>query len=104
MTSKQRPIDKEFQINHNCDNPKCINPDHLYLGTQQQNIKDMEDRGRRVVLRGENHSGSKLTEQQVLDIRSLCEQGFRLRQIAKLYEVTPEAISSIKNRRSWKFI
>ncbi len=96
--------ERYFQINHTCDNRLCVNPDHLYLGTQQDNIRDMETRERRRVLKGENHRGSKLTESQIFDIRKLCLDGYSNKQIAGLYAVTPAAISSIKNRRSWKHI
>lgn len=95
--------ERYFQLNHTCDNPLCVNPDHLYLGTQQDNIKDMEDRGRRVILKGVAHSGSKLSEVQVLEIRSLCLT-MKNKDVALLYKVTPECISSIKNRSSWKWL
>lgn len=49
-------------------------------------------------------SGSKLKESQVLDIRKLCSEGYSNKQIAGLYAVTPENISNIKNRRTWKWL
>lgn len=96
--------DRSLQVNHICDNAKCINPDHLYLGSQADNVNDMLKRGRHKVLTGEHHSGSKLTSDQVLEIRELCSNGISNKLIAEQYNVTPEAISSIKCRRSWKWL
>lgn len=56
---------------HHCDNPPCCNPEHLFLGTNQDNVRDMWAKGRGVnyVARGEDHSNSKLTNMQVDEIR-----------------------------------
>lgn len=54
---------------HSCDNPPCCNPTHLRWGTNRDNAKDREDRGRRKILRGEAHGCAKLSAEQVADIR-----------------------------------
>lgn len=52
---------------HQCDNPACVNPAHLFLGIQQDNLSDMRSKGRQV--RGEEQGAAKLTKEQVLEIR-----------------------------------
>ena len=87
---------------HSCDNPMCINPDHLHLGTQSENMREMRDRGRAARMVGENSSGHKLTEQQVAQIRSIKDQSSR--QIAIRYGVGHDAILDIKNMVTWKHV
>lgn len=82
---------------HRCDNRRCVNPNHLFLGTRKDNLEDMTAKGRRV--RGSKHGRSKLTEAEVLEIRSSNEPQ---RVLAARYCVTPGAISLIKIRRNWR--
>ena len=85
---------------HSCDNPLCCNPDHLRLGTHQDNMDDKVSRGRQAL---GNHNGrAKLTEQDVLDIRAI--SGMTQRAIAKRYGVGTTAISMIINRKRWTHI
>ena len=60
-------ITNGLQVLHTCDNPLCINPDHLWLGTQFENIKDRDAKNR--VAHGENHFCAKLTERDIVEIR-----------------------------------
>ena len=87
-------------VRHSCDNPSCINPDHLCHGTVQDNVMDRELRGRRDV-RGEQVGTAKLTEADVLDIRSSSLIGTEL---AKKYSISPSTISLIKTGKSWKHV
>lgn len=93
------PIPKGLHVLHTCDTPACINPRHLYLGTNKDNVKDREKKGRGH--RGERHCFSKLTEQNVMSIlqdsRPQCE-------IAAHYGVKHNTISNIKTGTSWKHI
>lgn len=63
------PIADGQVIRHSCDNPACVNPDHLCLGTQLENVRDMFVRGRANKLNGESHPNAKLTDLQVAEIR-----------------------------------
>lgn len=61
------PIPQGIVVCHRCDNPPCVRPDHLFLGTQRENLEDMTRKGRRVV--GEQSHLARLTEDQILEIR-----------------------------------
>ena len=60
-----------MQVLHRCDNPPCCNVDHLFLGTQLDNMRDMDAKGRRGSRRGEQHHSAKLTDAEVQDLRRL---------------------------------
>lgn len=86
---------------HRCDNRICVNPTHLFLGTHQENVKDMDIKGRRVVNRGVANPLAVLTEKQVRDI-------FRaegsLRKIAKQFNTNPAKVWKIKHKEAWKHL
>ncbi len=90
---------------HDCpeeDNPACVNPDHLWLGTQKENMRDMVEKGRSA--RGARASGAKLSEHQVREIRKLYEDGFSQYRIAEEYDVSQRNISMIVRRKTWTHI
>jgi hypothetical protein len=83
---------------HKCDNIKCVNPDHLFLGTQQDNMDDMIKKGRHV--RSPNAGKlRKLTDDQVREIRNSDLSG---RKLSKMYDVATATISSIKTNKLYK--
>lgn len=84
------PIPEGMRVLHKCDNPPCINPEHLFLGTQGDNVIDMAAKGR--------HGKSTLTNQQVQEIRERRAQGEKGRALAAEYGVAPSTISRIANR------
>lgn len=88
---------------HHCDNPGCVNPSHLFLGTNADNVRDRENKGRgvRPTNIGEKHGCSKLTEAQVIEIRAKHESGARGVDLAKEYGVAHQTISKIVHRRAW---
>ncbi len=87
---------------HKCDVPSCVNPNHLYLGTHQDNSTDMVNKGR--VARGSKRPDSVLTELQVMEIKEMLAKGESQASIAKKYNVSPTLISHIYNGRSWKHV
>ena len=88
-----------FVIRHTCDNPGCVNPEHLVIGTQAENMRDMAERVRGTV--GERNKHAKLTAADVLAIRAAKATQAVL---AKQYGVTQCTISSIQSRKSWAHI
>lgn len=93
------PIPDGLQLNHHCDNPPCINTDHLYLGTQQQNMADMNQRGRNVL--GSQTGTAKLTE---LDALAIFKAPGTHKDIARMYGVCRQTVGLIKNRVNWAWL
>lgn len=93
------PIPDGMRVLHTCDNPPCVNPEHLFLGTPKQNSEDMAAKGRSP--RGERQGRSKLTEVDVIEIRNSNET---LEQLAARYGVSFQSISDAMNGRTWAHI
>ena len=85
----------KYHVCHKCDNPACVNPDHLFLGTDKDNHIDKATKGR---------AGRKLTKEQVLEIRGFCAEGLTSKVIANKYGVHHGTVSKIRQRNSWKYI
>lgn len=94
----------ELFVLHHCDNPPCSAPTHLFLGTARDNVIDMHKKGRAVVLRGEKANGSKLTESKVREIKRDIENGLKLTEIAKKFNISLSSIYDIKDERTWKHV
>ena len=89
-----------FQINHQCDNPQCVNPEHLAKGTAQSNMREKVLRNRSAY--GEYNGRAKLTQVQADEIRSLYSQGlYAHRKLAKMFDVSPTLILNIINNKNW---
>lgn len=93
------PIENGLDVLHRCDVPLCVNPNHLFLGTQTDNVNDMWAKGRANPPVGERNRHAKLTAEQVYEIRDSSKS---LRELALQYGVTMSMLSSIKRRASWK--
>jgi hypothetical protein len=92
---------------HTCDNPICINPDHLVLGTNKYNSKDMVRKGRQSHigspgLKGEEHHQAKLTEDQVLEI--INDTQLNQKQLSIKFNISQQVISKIRNGKAWKHL
>jgi hypothetical protein len=88
-----------MQVCHKCDNPLCVNPDHLFVGTLQDNMKDRNAKRRNA--KGERIWKAKLNEQDIVDIRASDESGVSL---GRKYGVGSGVISRIKLKRAWKHV
>lgn len=107
---------------HRCDNPVCVNPEHLFLGTYDENMHDAAVKGR--MASGERHGtktkpaahklrvwttgygrrfhGKKLDLRQVAELRNAFENGASKRSLAKRYSIDPKTVREILNRKYWK--
>lgn len=94
-------FDRSLCILHRCDNRKCVNPSHLFIGTQDDNMKDRQSKGRTVNPVGSSHGRSKLTEAIVLRILKSKLNG---RQAAKHFKISEPTISMIRKGRIWKHV
>lgn len=88
-------------IRHTCDNRSCVNPEHLLIGTHQDNMRDRVERNR--CAKGTKLSRYNLTEQDVLDIR-LNKGKVTQRELANSYNVSKRTIEDIHQQKSWKHI
>lgn len=111
------PIADGLFVCHHCDNPSCVRPEHLFLGTNGDNMRDCAQKGRLAVQKrpwtsrlakpcasrqpGEANNNSKLTEAQVLEIRALAAKGVPLRCIGRLRGLGFTNIWRIVHRRAW---
>ncbi len=90
------PIPEGKCVLHKCDNPKCCNPDHLFVGTRKDNALDKVSKGR------QSHCGPRLVEEQVREIKHRLENGAKQKDLALAYGVTPTAISHISTGKTWE--
>lgn len=97
-------IPEGLLVCHHCDNRKCINPDHLFIGTQYDNIQDMKRKNRDKFV-GEDNGRAVLTEVGVIDILKHKESGVLTRaDLARKYNVSWDTIASIWKGTKWKHI
>lgn len=111
---------------HHCDNPRCVNPKHLFFGSHADNMADMTRKGRRgltmhperiargerhgsrthpeKIMRGENNRNAKLTAAQVIEIRSLCASGESHRALSERFGIARRTINGIANNVSWRHL
>ena len=94
------PIPKGMIIMHTCDNKKCVNPAHLSLGTQLDNMRDAAIKEPV----GSYNKQSKLTKEEVKEIRTLAKSGIAQKEIAKRYSMSQSTISDIVNQKIWKHV
>lgn len=94
-------IKEGMLVCHKCDNKKCTNPSHLFLGTQQDNMKDRDNKNRQAV--GESHGMSKLTNEVVREIRENYSNNKTLRidELAKKYGIERHTIGLVINNKIW---
>lgn len=96
----------DLYVLHRCDNPSCINPDHLFLGTAGDNAHDMIGKGRQrwVPARGERSRTAKLTDADVVAIRERYAAGTLINTLRKEYGVKWDTIRDVVTRKSWSHV
>lgn len=93
-----------FLVCHKCDNPACVNPEHLFIGTQADNLSDCAVKGRisRVHQpRGEKQGSSKLTAEIVIALRA---SDLSVRKASRAFGVSPSTVHDVRSRKNWRHI
>lgn len=85
-----------LSVLHRCDNPRCVNPSHLFLGSQKDNMHDAVRKGRKRAW-----GLQKLNAEQVHEIRRRCRRGERQRDVGRAFGVARNTVSQIVNRKTW---
>ncbi len=101
------PIPEGLFVCHHCDNPRCVRPDHLFLGTPADNIDDMVRKGRQrgTSLSGERHNRARLTENDVRQIRRAYASGQEgVSELARKFGVGISTIRHVVKRETWQHV
>lgn len=95
-------IPKDLQVLHRCDTPKCVRPDHLFVGTQKLNVADMLSKGRaKGAARGDLNPNRIISEKDVLFIRS---SSLPNKQVGEMFGISGNYVWQIRTRKKWKYI
>lgn len=92
-----------FYVCHTCDNPSCVNPSHLFLGSQLDNVADSVRKGRAKRASGDLASNAKITKADAKKIRSMAGQ-FTQSELGKMFGIGQSAVGKIINNNTWKGI
>lgn len=99
LAHNMEPIKRGLVVMHTCDNPACVNREHLVIGTHRANHDDKKNKGRSNT--GTKHGLHKLTDEQVLEIRGL---HMLQRDIASVYGITQSVVSEIRAKKAWRHL
>lgn len=102
VTLLRGPIPDGLLVCHSCDNPECVNPGHLWLGTDRENLADRNTKGRGTF--GARNGRSKLTEGDVVRLRAMRAQGVSWPKLAKAFGISTFAASAAARGVTWKHI
>jgi len=99
-------IPEKMCVCHCCDNRKCINPSHLFIGTKKDNTQDMIKKNRQAYVSspGERNGRAKLKYCDIINIRKYLDSGMNCTKISKIYNVSISAINRIQLNKSWRNI
>jgi len=95
------PTPDNLVVCHRCDNPNCVNPAHLFLGTQAENLRDMRAKGRGNPPRGNRHPNARLNDSLVTSIRADARSH---RQLARAYGIGKSTVGMIKAGATWTHV
>lgn len=98
------PVPAGVVVCHRCDNPPCVNPNHLWLGTAAENNADRDAKGRQVAPKGSRHGMASITDETAREIRAACASGEPQVKIAKRLSVSKYVVNSIATGRNWTHI
>lgn len=100
------PIPEGLDVCHTCDNPSCVNPAHMFLGTAKDNALDMvaKGRARNEPHRGEDNGNSRFTEEDIREMRRMYADGVSQTKIAHQFHTSQGSVGDIVRRETWKHI
>lgn len=96
------PIPQGLQVLHHCDNRKCVRPDHLFAGTQTDNMRDMVAKGRNSDVRGEKNPNARLSADDVAEIRCMRAAGHKRPVVAAKFGITTTMVTPITRGKAWR--
>lgn len=96
------PLADRDVVRHRCDTPRCVNPDHLLVGTQGDNLADMRARQRNA--RGSRHGLSKLKDKDIYEIRALRERNLTYAQIGEAVGISQSMVGFIVTGKNWRHL
>lgn len=92
-------------VRHRCDNPSCVNPAHLELGSVADNNRDRDERGRHIPLPGMKNGNAKLTREEAVEIRRLAGEGrISQKRIAQMFGTSQGNVSLIHRGKAWSHV
>jgi len=100
--ANNKKVPKGHVVCHECDQPLCVNPNHLFVHTQIGNVSDRVNKGRSA--RGRNNGRARLDQEDIRKIKELRNQGMTESAIAKMFDVGRSTISNILHNRTWSWI
>jgi len=96
--------DATMQVCHTCDNPYCVNPEHLFLGSQLENMQDAKRKGRIADHNGENNPKARLDARHVRAMRELRKFGLTYTQLKKIFEVGKSTVANVIGGNTWRSV
>jgi hypothetical protein len=93
-------FDQSKYICHTCDNRSCCNPNHLFIGTQFDNMRDMVSKGRKTLKCNEDNPNVKLTDKQVVVLREMRKDGMLMKDLAEVFNIGIAQVSCIINNKN----
>lgn len=98
-------IEHKLHVLHSCDNPMCVNPDHLSLGTNKDNMQDMVRKGRKNKAKGAENAWAKLIDADVINIRAIYRYtNITMVNLARIYKITHTTLQKILLGTAWKHV
>ena len=98
------PIPAGMCVCHRCDNPGCVNPRHLFVASQEDNMRDMIRKGRTALcgVRGVDHWRAKFSPEEINELRRLVASGMSQAEAGRLFHMSHTNVSNVVHRRTWK--
>ncbi len=99
-------FNRKLWVLHKCDNPACVNPEHLFLGNRSMNMRDCFIKGRLWLpnITGENNPSAILSNKDVLKIKKFLKEGVKAKDLASKYNCHTDTIYAIKTNKNWSTV